>query len=284
MENHQSKERKFPQNQRLSKIIESSQQQQQQNDTMIDSFEKVFEDEFTDFLDTEIGEGTGSIEDFLNDYQLTSEVENTHKSKKIKEEKTNTNKSVDTGICESKSREEKVIRVRDLVSFPAKLSRYLNSGDDERLKGLIYDACTEDCKFKTPAMPKEVKGRDVIVECFLALSRSIPDYIMQFRAPSTLKRVIMASFESSGTRVVHDAAEYLFDHLQYGRNDNVSFVRAQQLVQAIEASGKHAFFRGKSVMHLIVNEEMTHIEKIIVIRKSIAVMPAKEEEEEEEET
>lgn len=276
-------EKKFPHNQRLSQIIESSTSNTVKHENeMIDSFEKVFDDEeLGESLDVE-SSGPGSIDDFLNEY--LNDMKTSPTSKKIKVETNSpSDPRTDTGVCESKSREEKVQRVRSLINFPADLSRYLNSGDETKMRELIFDKCCEDCKFKTAAMPKEAVGREVIVECFLALTRSMPDYIMQFRTPTTHKRVIMASFESSGTRVVHDAAEHLFDHLQYGRDDNVSFVRAQQLVRVIEASGKRACFRGKSVMHLIVNNDMTHIEKIIIIRKSIVVMPAKEDDDDDDE-
>jgi len=167
-------------------------------------------------------------------------------------------------------------RIKFLMEVPSLVARIVNSGDDEGLKALIYDACVEDCRCKISSIPNDLIGRDYILKSLAATVNTFPDYIMQYKAPTVRQRTITAALETSGTRVVVDPNSHLFDHLRYGNTSNVSFVRAQQLVEEIESSGKRAAFKSKSMLHIVINKEMTHIECWVSIRKSIGVMAAKD--------
>lgn len=260
------KEYTLPQNQKLSQIIAAS--HDKKADPEIEFSEKIFVEElYEEDIDLAFADECGSIgtiDDVLE--------ESTSKRRKTE------GGEGDSAISRVPSvTPEQRKRIKYLIQVPSLVAKYVNSGDDERLKALIYDVCVEDCRCKSSSMSAELVGRDYILEHFGSLTRSCPDYVMQYKPPTVHRRTISAALSSCGTRVIADPKSYLFDHLKYGRTDNVAFVRARKLMEAIEASGKRAAFKAKSIVHLVVNKEMTHIERWIALRKSVEISPARED-------
>lgn len=263
----------LPQNQKLSQIIAAGQDKKTDN-ADVEISEKIFIEETYDAedidfsLDDECG-SIGTIDDILE--------EPANKRQKTEGEVEGQQASSDEPKNSVIITPEQRKRLKHLLEVPFLLAKFINSGDEEGLKTLIHDVCIENCRCKSPSLAMELIGRDYIIEHFAALTRSFPDYVMQFKPPTVRQRTISAALSSCGTRVLVDPKSYLFDHLKYGRAESVSFTRARKLVEAIESSGKRASFKAKSLLHLIVNKEMTHIERWVSLRKSMEISPAVED-------
>jgi hypothetical protein len=162
-------------------------------------------------------------------------------------------------------------RLDVLLRVPKAITYCINSGDNEGLVGIIEEAFLPNCIIKTPALSKELVGRNHIIEFFLAISRSIPDFFTLVEDPFLNLRVISTLSKSFGTRINSDRSEYLFNHLKHGRDDSNNYLEARKKARELIKEGQPIRFCSKSYVHLILNKEMTHVEKFVVARKSLRI-------------
>jgi hypothetical protein len=162
-------------------------------------------------------------------------------------------------------------RLNNLINFPFLLQKTVNAGDEVKLKLLIEKYFTPDCTLKTNALPDEVVGRDHLTNFWNGILRAIPDFVMICKPPKLVSRVITVKVSSLGTHVIEDDAEKLFNHLKYNdqntsnsdQSDYKTDPKVRNAYLDMVQRGTQISFRVKSVLHLVMNQEMTHFEKYV---------------------
>jgi hypothetical protein len=90
---------------------------------------------------------------------------------------------------------------------------------------------------------------------------------------STLNfRVITTLFKNYGTRVSTDQSDYLYDFVKHGRDDANVYIEAREKTNSMMKEGHPVRFYSESYLHLIMNKEMTHVEKFVIAFKSISIL------------
>jgi hypothetical protein len=59
--------------------------------------------------------------------------------------------------------------------------------------------------------------------------------------------------------------------MKHGQPKEKAFVEAKEKYEHLVREGKPVAFSSKSFLHLILNKEMTHVEKFVVARKSLKI-------------
>jgi hypothetical protein len=163
-------------------------------------------------------------------------------------------------------------RLDTLLQVPAAIAMCINSGDEIGLMGIIEEAFLPDCVVKTPALSKELVGRQHLKEYFFSINRAVPDFVCIVSESTLNFRVISASFKNFGTRVASDKSDYLYDYVKHGRDHNNLFVEARDKSNALIKEGSVVRFCSRSFMHLILNKDMTHVEKYVAVRKALNIL------------
>jgi hypothetical protein len=168
-------------------------------------------------------------------------------------------------------RKEQETRLAYLIRSPLIISKLINSGDLVGLKELIEDICLPECSLKTSATQVELVGREYVIKFFIALNQGIPDYVAMTTSTTLNFRVVSALVRSFGTKVITTSEDSLYDHMKHGQPKEKAFVEAKEKYEHLVREGKPVAFSSKSFLHLILNKEMTHVEKFVVARKSLKI-------------
>jgi hypothetical protein len=168
-------------------------------------------------------------------------------------------------------------RLAFLLQVPHLIGDALNSGNEMAIRAVIENSCLENCLFKTTALQKEVVGRHHIIQMYLAILSSIPDVISMVKAPALDHRVISVKTNFYGTKIpsTDDSGSFYWDYLKHGKDGQNKFPDAHMLNQQMLSAGKKVSFFSKSYMYLIMNSEMTAIEKFICFTRSVKVFEAR---------
>lgn len=168
-------------------------------------------------------------------------------------------------------------RVSYLTRMFTLLRGAVNAGNEEQIEAIINESCLPDCVFKTPALSTEVRGRDLIFRAYVSMLRLHPDIIMMETAPPAIDhRVITTATTLMGTRVGNDAGnEFLYNFATHGVDPRMKFAEVRTAVLALIDAGKPISFRMKTYVHLVLNAEMTHVAKWLVVYRYVTVSEAK---------
>lgn len=156
------------------------------------------------------------------------------------------------------------------------LTDALNSGDIESFKTIINNTFLPDAKIKTDKQKDFMIGRDNLWKIYIGVLHNIPDYIGTARIvkqdSELMKNIITVEVMSVGTRVNIPNHQYtelfstLKESLLLSKQKNQKVVGDPKILEAkvtmarILNENKQAKFLAKSYVHLILNQEMTHVE------------------------
>ena len=164
-------------------------------------------------------------------------------------------------------------RMEFLTRSPRLMQNCVNGYDFAGLKILVDEIFVEDCKFKTPALPKELVGRNVIVRYWESVLTAAPDLIVVLKSPEVNFRVISIKVLSVGTSILRGSKDdHLWNFLKYGKDDNDVYGKQLKLrVDALIEANKQVRFTSRSILHLVLNESRTHFERFISTRRSLEI-------------
>ena len=166
-------------------------------------------------------------------------------------------------------------RVTHLMKFPYYLQNAINSGDMSQLGALLSDCCTETVTLQPPNI-EEIVGINEIMNYMYLLYRLYPDLITSYQPIKRYRRVMFCDGCTDGTMLSLPESYELPPRYDDLRAE--SFLSSKQGKKYLElkALGKPIFIRSYLSLHLILNSEMTHIEKIMYYRKAILVSDMKD--------
>ncbi len=163
-------------------------------------------------------------------------------------------------------------RLAYLIQLPMLITQAVNSADMQKLSKIVDSAFLPNCAVRSNALPADISGREHVVEFYTAINRMIPDFILRILPPTINHRVITARMFADGTSYKKDdPSDYLFNHLKHRQNDGGQFQEASEKRISLIEQGKPVGFKSKALMHLILNEEMTHVEKFVNISKEVEI-------------
>lgn len=84
-------------------------------------------------------------------------------------------------------------RISYLTQVFSLLRAAINSGNEDQIEAIINESCVADCKFKTPALPVEVRGREFISRAYISVLRLHPDIILMETAPTVVDHRVITS-------------------------------------------------------------------------------------------
>jgi hypothetical protein len=150
-----------------------------------------------------------------------------------------------------------------LRQVPTLLCSAINTGDEEKLICLINESCSIDCKLKTSALLCEVTGRQYIIDMFNGIFIAIPDFVVILKKSTFDHRLVTAQTVYHGTRVTRSNNDYLYDFLSYNDVGSYEFPEAKLRWEKAISEGKQLRFVCESNIYFIMNEEMTHFNKLL---------------------
>ena len=158
-------------------------------------------------------------------------------------------------------------RVTYLLKFPQLYQEALNSGDSNKLVLLFTDCCTPNFTFQPPSLG-EVVGVEGTANYFWTLFVSMPDLVFSHTPTKRFKRVISCKVHTDGTMCnMVDSVNPFKSPL----SDPLLTRELHDKYTELKATGQPIYLRSTHAMHLILNVEMTHIEKIIHYRRGINI-------------
>ena len=161
-------------------------------------------------------------------------------------------------------------RMEFLTRSPQLMQDCVNGYDFEGLQTLIDEVFLADCKFKTAALPQELEGRHIIMKYWESLT-AMPDLILIFKSSVMNPRVISVKSLAVGTSVFRDCKnDYFYNFLKYGEVSDADKELKLRVDAMIEAK-KQISFTYRSILHLVLNESKTHIERFVATRGSLEV-------------
>lgn len=154
-------------------------------------------------------------------------------------------------------------RKSTLLYAPQTLQQHVNSGDFDKLRDFVYDACHDSCTFQSSSMTSEVVGKQKFLEFFWSITQACPDFLLVINRTqyNTSKNVVIAMMESSGCKLFSNQSEHLFNTIRFGPPDCIE-PRLKQQALDIEKTGKHYKFVTDIVMLLFLNADCTKIQHV----------------------
>ena len=154
-------------------------------------------------------------------------------------------------------------RIKHLMKFPQRQQQVLNSGNsDEELEALFTDCCTENVVLEPPSSKfPRIVGRANAVKFVAGFYRSMPDLLIICEACKRYKRVITSKTFADGTFI----GGLENNPFKTDKRDPLISDEAYAKYNQLEAEGKPMLMRSKNYMYMVLNKEMTHIEKIITV-------------------
>ena len=147
-----------------------------------------------------------------------------------------------------------------------------NANDRYLFRTLISEYCTDNIVMKLLNLPA-IEGKAAIEQYFRVYDTS-PDHIIRLSEPTRAYRVITSKVTSDGTYM--DLSSPQFDQINVFRQAHNPLISPETYarVAALEAAGKPITIRSETFAHFILNEEMTHIEKIALSFRSLDAFEA----------
>lgn len=181
----------------------------------------------------------------------------------------NTNTSDELTFKRFKEENNQILsdRVTYLLKFPQLYQEALNSGDSNKLVLLFTDCCTPNFTFQPPSLG-EVVGAEGTANYFFSLFCSMPDLVFSHTPTKRFKRVISCKVHTDGTMCNMDDSVNPF---KSPLSDPLLTRELHDKYAELKATGQPIYLRSTHAMHLILNVEMTHIEKIIHYRRGIDI-------------
>lgn len=157
-------------------------------------------------------------------------------------------------------------RYQYLCRAPFLLAEAVNGHDYEKLKLVFEEFFVEDCTFRSDAQIKNVTGRDLLLALWIGVLTVVPDYVVVMNiVPSEHDKLLTVQQLCSGTSIAHEInqsreVEALYNIIKYGRvkDKAVAYTEARTKLLKKSREKQRASFRAKTIIHLILNTELTH--------------------------
>ena len=176
-------------------------------------------------------------------------------------------------ISESTEESTSDERVKEIMSNLKRCYQdAFNANDRYLFRTLISEYCTDNIVMKLLNLPP-IEGKAAIEQYFQVYDTS-PDHIIRLSEPTRAYRVITSKVTSDGTYM--DLSSPQFDQINVFRQAHNPLISPETYarVAALEAAGKPITIRSETFAHFILNEEMTHIEKIALSFRSLDAFEA----------
>jgi hypothetical protein len=162
-----------------------------------------------------------------------------------------------------------------LMEVPKLLASLFNMGDLNELTKVIETFFLPNCTLLTSAMRFEEVGRHKIIELWHSVSRSMPDMIFIINKVTFDKDMgmITANCHFTGTKRFSDPLEYLYNTSLFGPPGSIDPILRQKALN-VQNSGGHYQVFAKAKWHVILNADLTKIQKLIVVQKMYDIREA----------
>ena len=134
---------------------------------------------------------------------------------------------------------------------------------------IINNICDLSVSWKLPNLPKVVGRHNCVVQ-LRSVCKAIPDYTVRYDEPLIHHRLIVSHGSSEGTLTrLPDRNEHLWNFLNYGFYDDFDDQFVEQMVKysQLKREKKSVRFISQFTVHLILDESLQYIEKIVTIRR-----------------
>ena len=158
-----------------------------------------------------------------------------------------------------------VARLNHLMRFPERLQLAVNAGNFDLPRRLFADACVSNVEITAPVGPK-IQGITDAVAFLSNLYMSMPDLVIVCKPSKRYHRVLFSKLYADGTLLGGPFAAY--NPFTTGKVDPLIPAATYEKYRLLESEGRPVLMRSKNYLHMILNKEMTHIEKIIVANRS----------------
>ena len=156
-------------------------------------------------------------------------------------------------------------RLNHLMRFPERLQLAVNAGNFDLPRRLFADACVSNVEITAPVGPK-IEGITDAVAFLSNLYMSMPDLVIVCKPSKRYHRVLFSKLYADGTLLGGPFAAY--NPFTTGKVDPLIPAATYEKYRQLESEGRPVLMRSKNYLHMILNREMTHIEKIIVANRS----------------
>ena len=152
-------------------------------------------------------------------------------------------------------------RLNQLMLFTDKQQSIINSGQYEQLSALYKEYCTNDLTLEIPTktIPSIIYGCNNVIDLVTNFSLCLPDFVLKFEKCNRYNRVITTKSIADGTFI----GSLVYNPFKTSKLDPCITPETYARYTQLEAENKPMFMRSKNYVYYILNEDMTHIERII---------------------
>ena len=167
-------------------------------------------------------------------------------------------------------------RLTQLMTFPTLFQDCINSADLHRLRLLMVEYCTEDLSFQPPGLPTPITGHENIIAYYrLLLYQYMTDLVIFSKPCKRYKRIISCEASLIGSFQPSNGYTSSYpDHINSFKSSDLDPIITQANMlkyQQLEAQNKPIVIKLKYYKHVILNKELTAIEKIITFPRGLEV-------------
>ena len=152
-------------------------------------------------------------------------------------------------------------RLSQLMLFTNKQQQIINSGQYEQLSALYKEYCTDNLILEIPTktIPSIIHGCNSVINIVTSFSLCLPDFVLKFEKCNRYNRVITTKSIADGTFI----GSLVYNPFKTSKLDPCITPETYAKYSRLEAENKPMFMRSKNYVYYILNEDMTHIERII---------------------
>ena len=167
-------------------------------------------------------------------------------------------------------------RLTQLMTFPTLFQDCINSADLHRLRFLMVEYCTEDLSFQPPGLPTPIIGHENIIAYYrLLLYQYMTDLVVLSKPCKRYKRIISCEASLIGSFQPSNGYTPSYpDHINSFKSSDLDPIITQANMlkyQQLEAQNKPIVIKLKYYKHIILNKQLTAIEKIITFPRGLEV-------------
>ena len=167
-------------------------------------------------------------------------------------------------------------RLTQLMTFPTLFQDCINSADLHRLRLLMVEYCIENLSFQPPGLPTPLIGHENIIAYYrLLLFDYMTDLVVLSKPCKRYKRIISCEASLIGSFQPSNGYTPSYpDHINSFKSSDLDPIITQANMlkyQQLEAQNKPIVIKLKYYKHIILNKELTAIEKIITFPRGLEV-------------
>ena len=151
-------------------------------------------------------------------------------------------------------------RINHLMRFSESLQLALNAGNFDLSRRLFTDACMGNVELTTPTGPR-VEGIVNAINYLENMYNTMPDMVLVIKPAKRYHRVLFSKLYADGT--------LMGTHLTSAPTMPTQLPPAiYEQYKYLASAGKPILIRSKSYLYIVLNKDMTHIERFVVVNRS----------------